>query len=138
MTPAPKKPFDLSNISRRALNTNNSTSAKRLIRAGVPQGSTLSSLLYSVYTNDIPCPQIGVQLALFADDTALYLRCSNFRQITPRLQKAIDEMMRWFQTWRIKVNPEKSAAIFFNYSKIKKTEVEPYNSPTFHICNSSI
>ncbi|GBP87585.1 Probable RNA-directed DNA polymerase from transposon BS [Eumeta japonica] len=66
-----------------------SISAKRLIRAGVPQGSTLSPLLYSAYTNDIPRPQTGVQLALFADDTALYLSGSNFRIITPRLQKAI-------------------------------------------------
>ncbi|GBP58500.1 Probable RNA-directed DNA polymerase from transposon BS [Eumeta japonica] len=31
-------------------------STRRLIRAGVPQGSTLSSLLYSAYTNDIPRP----------------------------------------------------------------------------------
>ncbi|GBP04845.1 RNA-directed DNA polymerase from mobile element jockey [Eumeta japonica] len=110
-----------------------STSAKRLIRAGVPQGSTLSPLLYSAYTNDIPRPQTGVQLALFADDTALYLSGSNFRIITPRLQKAVDELTRWFQTWRIEVNPEKSAVIFFNYSSIKKKEVIPYNSPTFRI-----
>ncbi|GBP91125.1 Probable RNA-directed DNA polymerase from transposon BS [Eumeta japonica] len=48
----------------------NSTFAKRLIRAGIPQGSTLSPLLYSAYTNDIPHPQTSVQLALFANDTA--------------------------------------------------------------------
>ncbi|GBP70964.1 Nucleic-acid-binding protein from transposon X-element [Eumeta japonica] len=39
----------------------------------------------------------------------------------------------WFQTWRIEVNPEKLAAIFFNYSKTKKKEIVPYNSPTFRI-----
>ncbi|GBP32911.1 hypothetical protein EVAR_81703_1 [Eumeta japonica] len=42
------------------------------ILAGVPQGSTLS-LLYSAYTNDVPRPSSSVvQLALFADDTALF------------------------------------------------------------------
>ncbi|GBP85033.1 RNA-directed DNA polymerase from mobile element jockey [Eumeta japonica] len=116
----------------------NSISAKRLIRAGVPQGSTLSPLLYSAYTNDILRPQTGVQHALFIDDIVLYLRSSNFRQITPRLHKTNDEMTRWFQSWRIEVNPEKSAAIFFNYSKIKKKEAVPYNFPTFCMCNSSI
>ncbi|GBP88710.1 Probable RNA-directed DNA polymerase from transposon BS [Eumeta japonica] len=148
----------------------NSTSAKRLIRAGVPQGSALSPLLYSTCTNDISRPQTGGVFAaevagtylscitgacsrlfeknveygisafflFFADDTVLYLAGSNFRQIIPRLQKAIDELTRWFQTWKIEVSPEKSAAIFFNYSRTKKKEVVPYNSPTFRINNSPI
>ncbi|GBP84009.1 Probable RNA-directed DNA polymerase from transposon BS [Eumeta japonica] len=47
----------------------NSTSAKRLIRAEVPQDSTLTPLLYSAYPNDIPHSQTSVQLELFADDT---------------------------------------------------------------------
>ncbi|GBP82338.1 Probable RNA-directed DNA polymerase from transposon BS [Eumeta japonica] len=73
----------------------NTYSTKRTLKAGVPQGSTLSPLLYSAYVNDIPRPSNGVQLALFADDTALYLRGSNFRDTTPRLQRAIDELTRW-------------------------------------------
>ncbi|GBP20900.1 Probable RNA-directed DNA polymerase from transposon BS [Eumeta japonica] len=53
-------------------------STRRLIRAGVPQGSTLSPLLYSAYTNDIPRPSSsGVQLALFADNTALFYGSRN-------------------------------------------------------------
>ncbi|GBP29489.1 hypothetical protein EVAR_93286_1 [Eumeta japonica] len=55
-------------------------STRRLIRARIPQGSTLSPLLYSAYINDIPRPlSSGVQLALFADDTALFLRRSRNR-----------------------------------------------------------
>ncbi|GBP87584.1 RNA-directed DNA polymerase from mobile element jockey [Eumeta japonica] len=79
----------------------NTHSSRRTIKAGVPQGSALSPLLYSVYTNDIPRSSSGVQLALFADDTALYLRGQTERNICPHLQKAIEELARWFQTWRI-------------------------------------
>ncbi|GBP86563.1 hypothetical protein EVAR_69083_1 [Eumeta japonica] len=49
-------------------------STRRLIRAGVPQGSALSPPV-PAYTNDIPRPSSGVQLALFADDTALFYKC---------------------------------------------------------------
>ncbi|GBP75758.1 Probable RNA-directed DNA polymerase from transposon BS [Eumeta japonica] len=92
-------------------------STRRLIRAGVPQGSALSPLLYSAYTNDIPRPTSGVQLALFADDTALFLRSRTRRSILRHLPKAINELGQWFRKWRIEVNPDKSAAIQFKYSK---------------------
>ncbi|GBP50226.1 Probable RNA-directed DNA polymerase from transposon BS [Eumeta japonica] len=91
---------------------------RRLIRAGVPQGSTLSPLLYSAYTNDIPRPSSsGVQLALFADDTALFSGSRNrsTRFTLLPVQRAIDELSQWFRKWRIEVNPDKSAAIQFKY-----------------------
>ncbi|GBP35348.1 Probable RNA-directed DNA polymerase from transposon BS [Eumeta japonica] len=50
----------------------NTYSSMRPIRAGVPQGLTLSPLLYSAYVNDILRPSTGVQLVLFADDTAFF------------------------------------------------------------------
>ncbi|GBP40338.1 Probable RNA-directed DNA polymerase from transposon BS [Eumeta japonica] len=86
-------------------------STRRLIRTGVPQGSALSPLLYSAYTNDIPRPTSGVQLALFADDTALFFRSRIRRSIFRHLPRAIDELGQWFRKWRIEVHPDKSAAI---------------------------
>ncbi|GBP85303.1 Probable RNA-directed DNA polymerase from transposon BS [Eumeta japonica] len=70
----------------------NTYSSVKPIRAGVPRGFTLSPLLYSAYVNNIPLPQTGVQLALFVDDTALFLRSNCLRNILPRLQRAIDEL----------------------------------------------
>ncbi|GBP18839.1 RNA-directed DNA polymerase from mobile element jockey [Eumeta japonica] len=75
----------------------NTHSSLRPIRAGVPQGSTLSPLLYSAYVNDIPRPSTGVQLALFAIDTALYLRSNSIGNILPKLQRAIDELTQWLR-----------------------------------------
>ncbi|GBP08777.1 Probable RNA-directed DNA polymerase from transposon BS [Eumeta japonica] len=71
-------------------------STRRLIRAGVPQGSALSPILYSAYTNDIPRPTSSVQLVLFADDTALFFRSRTRRSIFRHLPKAIDELGQWF------------------------------------------
>ncbi|GBP92924.1 RNA-directed DNA polymerase from mobile element jockey [Eumeta japonica] len=116
----------------------NTHSSRRMIRAGVPQGSALCPLLYSVYTNDIPRSPSGVQLALFADDTALYLRGQTERSICPHLQKAIEELARWFQIWRIEVNAEKSAAISFIYREGRSPEVVARGTPSLRINNAPI
>ncbi|GBP76830.1 Probable RNA-directed DNA polymerase from transposon X-element [Eumeta japonica] len=108
--------------------------------AGVPQGSALSPLLYSAYTNDIPRPSSGVQLALFADDTALFYKCRNRSTLSTilRLQRAIDELGQWFRLWRIEVNPEKSAAIQFKYSKHRSQLVVDWNTPSLKMLNAKI
>ncbi|GBP76199.1 hypothetical protein EVAR_74681_1 [Eumeta japonica] len=65
------------------------------------------------YTNDVPRPSSsGVQLALFADDTAPFTEIGIGAPDSPSsLQRAIDELGQWFRKWRIEVNPDKSAAI---------------------------
>jgi hypothetical protein len=47
------------------------TSTCRDMRAGVAQGGTVSPVLFSLYVNDMPTPSRHVELALYADDTAL-------------------------------------------------------------------
>ncbi|GBP96593.1 hypothetical protein EVAR_62993_1 [Eumeta japonica] len=61
-------------------------------RAGVSQGSSLSPLLYSSYTNEIPRPSSGVQLSLVADGIALYYRNRYRKSTFLYLQRAIDEL----------------------------------------------
>lgn len=89
-------------------------SSLRNTTAGVPQGSVLAPTLFSVYVNDLPSNG-KVQLALFADDTALYLRGRNIMTIRDKLQVSIDRLGEWFKKWRIEVNPTKSSAILFHY-----------------------
>jgi hypothetical protein len=42
-----------------------------IMKAGVPQGSVLSPVLFIMYIDDTS-QTVGVHLALFADDTCLY------------------------------------------------------------------
>jgi Reverse transcriptase (RNA-dependent DNA polymerase)/Endonuclease-reverse transcriptase len=91
----------------------NILSSPRPILAGVPQGSCLSPLLYSAYTNDIPVLP-GAQVALFADDTLFQTSDKNPRRAQIRLHHQTQEALKWFSKWRLRVNAQKTVAIIFN------------------------
>ncbi|CAK1587705.1 unnamed protein product [Parnassius mnemosyne] len=100
-------------------------SSQRPIKAGVPQGSVLAPLLYILFTNDIPIPSKGVQLSLFADDTALYCKGTSLPFIRNKIQKSVDDLGAWFKKWRIDVNPEKSSAVHFDYKRRRLKNTPP-------------
>lgn len=89
-------------------------SSSRPLRAGVPQGSVLSPILYISYTNDIPTDVPGVGTHLFADDTALLAKSRMLKSALRKLQLAVNKLEAWFKLWRIEVNPEKSSAVCFD------------------------
>ncbi|GBP00538.1 Probable RNA-directed DNA polymerase from transposon BS [Eumeta japonica] len=99
---------DISHLSMSALTRQDVYQSRSSSRLHPPP------LLYSAYTNDISRPSsFGVQLALFADDTALFYGSRNrsTRFTLLPLQRAIDELGQWFRKWRIEVNPISSHTI---------------------------
>jgi hypothetical protein len=68
-------------------------STPRCMQAGVPQGSVLSPTLYNLYINDTP-QTIGVNLALFADDTCLYAT-ERKEGFLGKLQRVLNSMSIW-------------------------------------------
>ncbi|GBP65506.1 hypothetical protein EVAR_38845_1 [Eumeta japonica] len=77
----------------------------------------------------------GIQLTLFADDTALNLRSNSIGNMIPRLQRAIDELTQWLRLWRIDADPEKSASIYFNYSPYKVQFLACHDLREFSFCS---
>jgi hypothetical protein len=69
-------------------------STPRCIQAGVPQRSILSPTLYNLYINDTPSI-IGVNLALFADDTCLYATESKEGYVLRKVQRGLNSMSVW-------------------------------------------
>ncbi len=84
---------------------NGVSSSSASVSSGVPQGSVLGPLLFSVYINDLP---VGTQstVRLFADDTAIYLTISK-QSDSLTLQKDLDTLQRWEETWDMEFNPSK-------------------------------
>jgi hypothetical protein len=59
-----------SNLSRRRQKVlfNGSISSSKDIHCGVPQGSCLGPLLYSIFTNDLPSVMNKARVVMYADD----------------------------------------------------------------------
>jgi hypothetical protein len=60
-------------------------------QAGVPQGSVLSSTLYSLYINDTSQTS-GVYLGLFADDTCIYATDRKECYVHRKLQRGLSSI----------------------------------------------
>jgi hypothetical protein len=87
-------------------------STSRYMQAGVPQGSILSPTLYSLYINDTPQTP-GVNLALFADDTCPYATDRKEGYVLRKIQRGRDSIAAWCKQWNIKINEDKTRAIYF-------------------------
>jgi hypothetical protein len=87
-------------------------STSREIQAGVSQGSVLAPILYSLYINDTPKTS-GVHLALFADDTCIYATDRKESYVLRNLQGGLNAMEAWCERWNIKINEDKTWAVYF-------------------------
>ncbi|GFV31056.1 RNA-directed DNA polymerase from mobile element jockey [Trichonephila clavipes] len=101
----------LSNRSFR-VRVNKTLSSPRPIRSGLPQGSLSSSLLFTLYVNDVPQTDLS-HLAMFADDTAIITQNKRFSVVISNLQHYISLLELWLTDWKVKVNASKSACLMF-------------------------
>ena len=83
------------------------------IRAGVPQGSVLSSSLFLVYINDI-VNDIGANIRLFADDTSLFIIVDDPVTAAERLNADLSRISNWADTWLVSFNPTKTESLLIS------------------------
>lgn len=94
---------------------NDAISEKINIPAGLAQGTCISPILYALFVADIPV-DANTQLALYADDTAIYTAAKHSNSIINRLNSSLTKLQQYFKKWKIKVNPTKTQAIIFPYN----------------------
>jgi hypothetical protein len=89
------------------------TSTSCVMRAGVAQGGIFFPVLFSLYVNDIPTPSRHVELAHYADDTALIATSSDPSLLVGYLEAYLGRLELWIRSWRIAINVSKSMALLF-------------------------
>ena len=95
--------------------------------AGIPQGSSIGPVLYSIYVND--CPQAAYDdtvITLFADDTVI-MTCSGgkkgrktrVKEAKAKLEVELTQFLQWEEKWKIQCNLNKSSIHYIGTTKGK-------------------
>lgn len=85
----------------------------RAVMAGVPQGSVLGPVLYNIYLADIPLPQGGELLLIYADDIMVASTHASARIAERNLTRYLETLRIYFDRWRLSLNVEKCRTIMF-------------------------
>lgn len=105
---------------------NDSLSNPYEITAGVPQGSILGPILFNIYLHDLPRSK-DIELALFADDTAIIATGKKPASIINKLQRALRQMYKYYTKWKIKINANKCQAVYYTHLRNKPHSCLHYN-----------
>ena len=104
---------------------NGQTSSWADVNAGVPQGSILDSLLFSIYINDL-ADVLSSNANLFADDTSLFSVVHNVNTTENELNNGLVKISRWAYRWKMSLNPDPSKqAQELIFSRKTKKEYHP-------------
>ena len=86
---------------------------------GVPQGSILEPLLFSIYINDLPktCPKFNC--IMYADDTTLYSFLENIESndVEREINCELDKVNLWLKANKLSLNVTKTKCMFFHTRK---------------------
>lgn len=110
-------------------------SSFQLCESGVPQGSILGPLLFSLFINDLPLVLNFCSVHLFADDVQIYFTTDelyNSADIESKINHDLKSVHAWSVTNSLPINPSKTKALFIN-----KLKVSP-DPPSLKIDNSTI
>uniref|UniRef100_A0A3B3CXC8 Reverse transcriptase domain-containing protein n=1 Tax=Oryzias melastigma TaxID=30732 RepID=A0A3B3CXC8_ORYME len=88
------------------------------LNCGIPQGSCLGPLLYSIFVNDMSYALRKAQMTVYADDTTISVSSVSLNQVNDMLQQELMSISEWVVENKLKLNVLKTKCMLLgsNYS----------------------
>ena len=100
---------------------NNSFSAWKEVKIGVPQGSVLGPLLFNVSVNDIFWFPHRTKICNYADDTTIFACHPDLDTIIKQLEEDSSVLEKWFSDNFLKLNDDKCHLMIFGDKSTEAT-----------------
>ena len=84
---------------------NGSFSNVKNVKCGVPQGSSLGPLLFSIFTNDLPLALNQACVSMYADDSSIYASASS--------AKVLSSVLEWVASNKLVLSNFKTKSFVF-------------------------
>lgn len=93
---------------------NNMNSNENNIKFGVPQGSVLGPLLFTLYINDIKTLSEASEISLFADDTSIFCSENNYEKLNFSCNNILQKCNEWLKCNKLTLNTKKTHFVDFS------------------------
>jgi len=93
---------------------NTKESKSQFTTNGLPQGSILSPILYSLYVHDLQ-KYLGLEIVQYADDTSLLIQFKNVEELKEKLICCHNKLLHYLQNHHLKLNLLKTEIILFGW-----------------------
>ena len=93
---------------------NNTKSSFSQIKTGVPQGSVLGPILFSLYINDLPKSCQGADFQMYADDAVIYAHGTTATAVSKKLTEYLEAVANWLDNSCLTLNVDKTVSMCFS------------------------
>ncbi|KAK9738240.1 Reverse transcriptase (RNA-dependent DNA polymerase) [Popillia japonica] len=115
---------------RFSVKVNQAISTEKTATEGLPQGSSLSPVLFNLFVREQPdiMTDKDTKLFQFADDTALATNGRNAASCCKKMEENLKKIDEYTKRWKIKINQDKTEVVGFGNRRIYQ-KMENKNQP---------